>query len=243
MRISLQPGYILHSRPYRDTSLLLEVFTAEQGRLSVVAKGARRRVRGGSLGAVLQPFAPLLLSFAGRTELKTLTQAEAAGASPALHGERLFSGLYINELLVRLLHRHDPHPALFAAYVTALNALAESDQLDPVLRRFEWRLLDELGYSFPLVADGQSGAALRDDAWYGYLPEVGLVELTAAPDPHRPAYRGAELLSLSRGEFDGAARLAAKRLMREALATHLGGAPLKSRELFRARQRAAGDPA
>ncbi len=236
MRTALQPAYILHSRPYRDTSLLLEVFTAEQGRLSLVAKGARRRARGGSNASLLQPFTPLLLSFSGRSEMKTLTHVEAVGAAPGLRGERLFSGMYLNELLVRLLHRHDPHPALFAAYGAALDALAEAAQPDPVLRSFEWRLLEDLGYSFPLVADGESGEALRDDAWYGYTPEVGLVELVAGPDSQRPAYRGVDLLSLSRGEFGGGARQTAKRLMREALATHLGGAPLKSRELFRAHQ-------
>jgi DNA repair protein RecO (recombination protein O) len=236
MRTALQPAYILHSRPYRDTSLILEVFTMEQGRLSLVAKGARRRARGGSHAALLQPFLPLLLSFVGRSELKTLTHVEAAGRGPALVGERLFSGMYLNELLVRLLHRHDPHPALFAAYGGALQALSEAGEPDPVLRRFEWRLLEDLGYSFPLAADGQSGEALRGDAWYGYLPEAGLVELGGAHDSNRPAYRGEDLLALSRGEFDGPVRQVAKRLMREALATHLGDAPLKSRELFRAQQ-------
>lgn len=243
MRTTLQPAYILHSRPYRDSSQILEVFTAEQGRLSLVARGARRRTRGGSNAALLQPFLPLLLSYTGRAEMKTLTQVEPVGTAPALTGERLFSGMYLNELLVRLLHRHDPHPGLFAAYGGALRSLCEAEHLDPVLRRFEWQLLEDLGYSFPLAADGQTGEALREDAWYGYLPEVGLVELAAAPDPSRPAYRGAELLSLARGDFGGGARQAAKRLMREALATHLGAAPLKSRELFRSQQSRTGERA
>lgn len=243
MRTALQPAYILHSRAYRDTSLILEVFTAEQGRLSIVARGARRRARGGSHAALLQPFVPLLLSFVGRSEMKTLTQAEAAGSAPALAGERLFSGMYLNELMVRLLHRHDPHPGLFAAYGGALQALAESEHLDPVLRRFEWRLLEDLGYSFPLVADGHSGEALRSDAWYGFQPEVGLVELAAANHPGRPLYRGEDLLCLSRGEFAGPARQAAKRLMREALGTYLGDAPLRSRELFRMQQPGSGEQA
>jgi DNA repair protein RecO (recombination protein O) len=144
--------------------------------------------------------------------------------------------MYLNELLVRLLHRHDPHPELFAAYGGALQALVEAEKPGPVLRRFEWRLLEDLGYSFPLAADGDSGEMLRDDAWYHYLPEVGLVELAAAIEPGRSAYRGEDLLRLSRGEFDGPASQAAKRLMREALATHLGDVPLRSRELFRARK-------
>jgi DNA repair protein RecO (recombination protein O) len=116
MRVNLQPAYILHSRPYRDSSVILEVFTPEHGRISALARGARRKSRGGSAAALLQLFTPLLLSFSGRGELKTLTAREAAGTAVSLRGDRLYSGLYVNELLVRLLHRYDPHPQLFVAY-------------------------------------------------------------------------------------------------------------------------------
>jgi len=243
MRVMQQPAYILHNRLFRDSSLLLEVFTAEHGRLSLVAKGARRRARGGSDAALLQPFSPLLISFSGRTELKTLSQVEAAGPAAALRGERMFSGLYINELLVRLLHRHDPHPALFAAYAKALADLEQAASLDAVLRRFEFRLLDDLGYRVDLAADGQTGELLRADAWYHYDPDYGLVERHGVADAERPAYAGSDLLQISRGDFSGAARMAAKRLMRQALAVHLGDAPLRSRELFRSQRREPGDKA
>lgn len=241
MRVSLQPAYILHSRPYRDSSVILEVFTAEQGRISLVGRGARRRARGGSNAALLQPFIPLLLSFSGRSEMKTLTQVETAGTAPVLKGERLFSGLYVNELLTRLLHRHDPHPQLFAVYSDTLRELSTAGSVDDVLRRFEFRLLNELGYSFDLCADGRTGELVQDDAWYHYHPDYGLVQRDGVADVQRPAYSGTELRLLSRGEYAGEARLAAKRLVREALASHLGDVPLKSRDLFRHYRRQSGE--
>jgi len=243
MRIALQPAYVLHSRPYRDTSALLEVFTAEQGRISLVARGARRRTRGGSSGALLQPFIPLLLSFTGRTELKNLGATESAGPPRMLRGERLFSGLYLNELLVRLLHRHDPHPQLFAAYGAALDALAGSELVDDVLRQFEFTLLGELGYGFSLDIDGLSGEAVLPGHWYNYHPDWGLVAQGAGVDSTQPAFAGAELLAMASAGFGGQARGTAKRLLRQVLAAHLGEAPLRSRELFRTRssgERAAG---
>jgi DNA repair protein RecO (recombination protein O) len=248
MRVKLQPAWVLHSRPYRDSSALLEVLSAEYGRVGLVGRGARRRSRGGSESALLQPFAPVLLSFSGRGELRTLTGVEAAGAALALRGERLFSGMYINELLVRLVHRDDPHPRLFALYGQALEALSGRDPVDGILRRFELVLLDELGYRLDLDADGNSGEEIRDDQWYHFHPELGLVAGSVAADPARTAFSGSDLLAMARGEFDGPARPAARRLLRQALAVHLGEAPLKSRELFRRGRgeiggnRAAGKP-
>ena len=233
MRVDLQPAYVLHGRPYRDTSLLLEAFTAEHGRISLVARGARRRSRGGSSGALLQPFIPLLLSFSGRAELKTLTATEAAAPAVPLGGDRLFSALYLNELLSRLLHRNDPHPELFAAYGEALQALAAAGQLEAVLRRFEFRLLDELGYHLDCAVDGHSGEAVREECWYTYHADHGLVVRSGAGNPSQPAFSGADLLLIAAGQYEGEARHAARRLMRQVLAVHLGSAPLKSRELFR----------
>ena len=233
MRVNLQPAYILHSRPYRDSSLLLEALTAEQGRISLVARGARRRSRGGSAGALLQPFTPLLLSFSGRTELKNLAASEVAGRPLLLRAQRMFSGLYLNELLVRLLHRYDPHPRLFAAYAATLDALARDDAIDDILRRFEFTLLTELGYGFDLDLDGCSGEAVQPGAWYHYHPEYGLVARGPVTDAAHPAFKGADLLAIAGNDFSGAARATAKRLLRLVLAQHLGDAPLRSRELFR----------
>ncbi len=184
MRVNLQPAYVMHSRPYRDSSALLDVFTAEYGRISLVARGTRRQSRRGSGAALLQPFIPLLLSFSGRTDLKTLVATEPAQGLFTLRGERMFCGMYMNELLVRLLHRNDAHPALFAAYDQALKALPCSSVVDPVLRRFEFTLLDELGYSFDFGVDGASGQPVQATCWYRYDPEVGLVGCGAATDRH-----------------------------------------------------------
>jgi len=233
MRVNLQPAYVMHSRPYRDSSALLDVFTAEYGRVSMVSRGSRRPSRRGSGVALLQPFIPLLLSFSGRSELKTLVATEPAQGLFALRGERMFSGMYMNELLVRLLHRNDPHPALFAAYDQALKALAGNSAADAVLRRFEFTVLEELGYGFDPGADGTSGQPIDAKLWYRYAPGVGLVvchDTLACPTA---AFTGSDLLTIASGEFDGSVRLSAKRLLREALAVHLGDMPLRSRELFR----------
>jgi len=235
MRVNLQPAFILHSRPYRDSSLLLEVFTAEHGRISLVARGARRKSRGGSGGALLQPFIPLLVSYSGRAEMKNLVANEVAGQPLLLRAERMFSGLYVNELMMRLLHRHDPHPMLFAAYGQTLESLAQLESMDTVLRHFEFTLLDQLGYGFDLTVDGRSGELVNENSWYHYDPDCGLFARGGTTDPAQPAYAGADLLLMSQGEFGAAVRQTAKRLLRQALACQLGELPLRSRDLFRAR--------
>lgn len=234
MRVALQPGYVLHSRPYRDSSLLVELFTAEHGRLALVARGARGpRGRGRRAhGVALQPFAPLLVSFSGRGDLKTLGAAEAARPPLALAGKRLYSGLYLNELLMRLLHRHEAHPPLFAAYGEALSRLADSEAAEEALRRFELTLLDELGYRLNPGQDSVSGETVQADAWYRYEPDQGMVRIDLREPPPAGAYAGAELLAIAAGQLDGGVRGACKRLLREALAVHLGQQPLRSRELF-----------
>lgn len=233
MRIKLQPAYILHSRPYRDSSQILEVLTAQYGRLSLVAKGSRRKQRGGSVAALLQPFLPLLLSFSGRAEMKTMTAVEMAGEPGTLSGARLFSGLYLNELLVRLLHRHDSHPALFLAYGNALNRLKGDGPIDELLRCFEYTLLQELGFGFDLAVDGLSGEDVSADSWYRFDAEYGLVREENGAGIQRSVFPGGELLIMSGGEFGESVKGTAKRLLRQALAGHLGDKPLKSRDLFR----------
>ena len=232
MKVVLQPAYLLHRRPFRDSSQIIELLTAEHGRLSVVARGVRRKARGGSIGAVLQPFVPLLASFTGRAEMKTLTAVEVAGAPYGLRAEAVFSGLYLNELLVRLLHRHDPHPALFARYGDTLDALATAQAPDAALRRFELKLLDELGYSLDLATDAASGAPLSPDTWYRYETERGLVAISSGQQTDIPTFPGEDLIAMAREDFGGSAGRTAKRLLRQALAAHLGERPLLSRNLF-----------
>ncbi|MFV0275930.1 MAG: DNA repair protein RecO [Parahaliea sp.] len=233
MRVDLQPAYLLHARPYRDSSQLLEVFTAAHGRLSLVARGIHRRARGGSLRVNLQSFRPLLLSFAGRGELQTLFSAEAATPPLPLAGERLFSGLYLNELLLRLLHRHDPHRALFAAYGDALAELAQAPASEPVLRAFELNLLGELGYGVDLSREAARHEPVREGCWYRYSEGHGLLECLPGTEAPGARFSGEELLAIARGELGGSAAVAAKRLLRQVIAEHLGGRPLHTRELFR----------
>lgn len=233
----LRRGFVLHRRSYGDTSLLLEVFTGEQGRAALVAKGARRAGRGRCApAAVLQPFQPLWLSSSGRGEVRTLTRAEPAGAALALVGERLYCGFYVNELILRLLARGDPHEALFAFYQQALAALVDREP-ELTLRRFELRLLEELGYAPDLIRDARM-APIVPERVYGYHPSTGLLPLP----PQRgelggdvaAVVEGTALAALARGEPPAPEAMPALRgLMRAALAPHLGDKPLASRALFR----------
>lgn len=244
MRISLQPAYLLHRRPFRDSSQLLEVLTAEYGRIGLVARGIRRRSRGGSSGSLLQPFAPLLLSFTGSGELKTLTGIEAGGGIAPLRGDALLSGFYLNELAVRLLHRDDPQRDIFGAYALALAALADGSAIEEALRAFEFRLLEALGYRLELDVDAAGGGAIDDALQYAFHPGAGLFTQTdqGVAEGHSGLYAGADLRAVARGDYSGRAGRAAKRLARAALADLLGGRPLRSRELFRQqRQRARDD--
>lgn len=237
MRVSLQPAFLLHRRPFRDTSQILEFLTPEHGRISLVAKGVRRKARGGSLGAVLQPFTPLLVSFTGRSDMKTLTAVERVGTAMSLQGERLFSALYVNELLVKLLQRHDPHTLLFAHYAQALEALSSNSAVEVSLRTFEFSLLDVLGYQINPALDASSGEPVDPDCWYRLQDELGLVLSHEPPHPDRSLFSGADLLRIARGDYADSAGLAAKRLLREALSVQLGGQPLRSRELFTPQRR------
>lgn len=244
MRVTLEPAYVLHRRAWRDSSLIVDCFTAGHGRVALVARGARRPK--GRLHGVLQPFGPLLVSWSMRGELGTLTAAEGAGWL-SLGGRALISGFYANELLMRLLERHDAHPGLFRAYQALIAALAaggDSRHEERALRLFEKSLLDEIGYGLVLDHDAASGAPIEDDAEYDYYPDRGPVGAAAAgvrEDAGRyraPAgavrLRGRSLLALARGELDDPASLReVKHLMRVALAVRLGPRPLHSRALFR----------
>ena len=230
-RITLQPGFVLHSRPYRDTSALLEVFTREYGRLGLVARGARGAKS--KLRGVLQPFRPVLLSWLGRGDLGTLTDAEAQGVASALGGRALLSGYYLNELVQRLTHRHDPHPGLYDAYQQALAGLSDDGSMERVLRLFEKRLLQELGYGLVLDHDVENGAVLTASAVYHYQLERGPVRAEADAS-HGLLLHGSSLLSLAGEDLaDERSLRESKRLMRAVLSLYLGDKPLKSRDLFR----------
>lgn len=238
LRVGMQAAYVLHRRPYRETSLLLEVFSREHGRVPLVARGARRSRRGAR--AELEPFRALLLSFNMRGEMGTLLDAEfAAAAAEAPRGEALPSAFYVNELLMRLVHRFDPYPTLFDAYADLLTGIAEPAKREPVLRIFEKRLLEETGYGLVLDHDTGSGAPLQPHERYVYAAEEGPVLLSderQAAGPW-PVVRGSTLLSLAAETLgdDTDSLRESKRLMRFVIDHYLGGKPLKSRSLFRAR--------
>lgn len=230
-RIQLASCYLLHQRPYRDSSALLEIFSREFGRLGLVARGlrsAKSKWRG-----ELQLFRPLLLSWQSRGDLGTLTGAECASFTGPLSGTALYSAYYLNELLMRLLARHDPHPLLYAAYADALETLGRAGPVESVLRRFEKYLLDELGYGLVFDHDVETGAEVTPRQVYDYRLEAGPV---AVPENHPGGFlfSGASLIAMAADEFDDPVVLQdAKRLMRAALKLYLGDKPLKTRELFR----------
>ncbi|MCY1440766.1 DNA repair protein RecO [compost metagenome] len=219
-----QSAYVLHSRAYRESSALVD-FLTPQGRLRAVLRSAR-----GKAGTLARPFVPLEAEFRGRGELKNVGRMESAGVALWLSGDALFSGLYLNELLIRLLPAEDPSPGLFAQYAATLQALAAGAALEPLLRAFEWRLLDELGYGFALDTD-INGEPLDAEALYRLQVDAGLERVHLI----QPGlFKGCELLAMAAADWSAPGALpAAKRLMRQALAVHLGGRPLVSRELFR----------
>lgn len=228
--VNLEPAFVLHTRPYRDTSAIIEAFSRHWGRVGVVGRGVRgprSRLRG-----LLQPFTALLLSWSARGELGTLTGAEAQSAPLRLAGAQVAAGFYLNELIVRLLRRDDPHPALFDAYRAALAALAGGGDLASPLRLFEKRMLEEIGYGLTLDHDSR-GEPVDPAAWYQVETE-GLPVRMPASGRDDGVYPGSSLLALAaEGPLDAVAAADAKRLLRTALQPHLGSRPLKSRELYR----------
>ncbi|MEO1078082.1 MAG: DNA repair protein RecO [Pseudomonadota bacterium] len=235
MRIQLQPAYLLHRRPYRDSSDLLELLTLEFGRIGAVARGLGRRRSGGALASILQPFRPLFVSLSGKGELLSLTAAEPGGAVEGLRADALFSGFYLNELLLRTLQRHDPHPQIFAAYAEAVAGLAADpgrSALAHCLRRFEFALIEDLGYAvdFTHLADGSG--AIEPQRSYHLVPGEGLFEVPAAGQG-ASTYSGEDLCAIAAGELDEISPSVLRRLAQELLADHVGSEPLRSPEVYR----------
>lgn len=210
--------------------MLLEVFTEPYGRLGLVARGARSAKS--NLRGDLQPFRPLLLSWYQRGELGTLTGVEADGSVQPMRGISLYSAFYLNELLVRLLARQDPHSGLYTLYRSSLQQLAAGRETEPVLRIFEKHLLNEIGYGLLLDQEAEHGQAVQADQYYDYHLESGPVVVADSRGPGF-LFKGSSLLALASEQLSCPEVLRdAKRLMRSALALYLGGKPLKSRELF-----------
>jgi DNA repair protein RecO (recombination protein O) len=226
-QVLLEHGYVLHQRPYRDSSQLLECMTIRHGRMGLVARGSRgspTRQR-----ALLQPFVPLKLSWVRRGELGRLTQVEAAGPSHSLQGQRLLAGFYANELLLRLTARGDPNSEVLSCYSRCLAGLGEASSVARTLRVFELELLRELGFGLELDGEAATGEPLRADSTYVYELEQGFRRADVA-DSDADVYSGRELLSLRELTLDDEASLrTAQRLLGRVLRAHIGERPLKSR--------------
>ncbi len=226
------PAYVLHSVPYKETSLVVEFWTRDLGKVSAVAKGAKRPYS--SLKTVLLSFQPLLITLSGRAEVKTLTGAEWIGGHLPPQNEELFAAYYLNELLMRGMLREDPHPVLFDAYALAMASLASGYNSAPTLRMFEMSFLKELGYGIDLERDLE-GAVIVPEAWYGLVPRVGWKLLEG---DHEPAMRDrvsgaliAHLADVLAGDSPMTMELASilRPLTREQLADHLGHHSLMTR--------------
>jgi DNA repair protein RecO (recombination protein O) len=242
-RVEFARGYLLHQRPWRDSSLILELFSADHGRLSAfarAARGPRSRFSG------LQPFRPLLLSWSGRGEAPSLTGAENDGPPPAaLAPEALLSAWYLNELVLKLTVPHDPQPELYAQYAATLEQLRAGVALETALRRFELRLLELLGFGVELARECEGGRAVRADAYYHFTAGEGVRRLDAGvrEEPAGSnALSGRLLLQLAAGELpsDLAGQRAARSLLRAALDHCLEGRELRTRTVARAVARIRG---
>lgn len=239
MHVNAEPAYILHKRPYRETSQILEVFSRNHGRLALMSKGSRSpRSRTAGL---LQPFRPLLLSWYGRGEMPSLRSVDIADARPPqLSGKALMSAMYLNELLMIMLHRSDVHQTLFGDYHETLYALPQTAVVEVVLRNFEKSLLEQLGFGLNLVEDADSGEPVRSDRYYAYVFEHGPVQCQPAEHRRNPVLAGSSLLAFNNGELESPRSIAeVKKLMRYVINGHLGPRKLKSRELFRPPLRSA----
>ncbi len=233
-QIVLQPAYVLHQRAYRDSSAIVELFTPEHGRVGVVARGIKRPKS--PWRGLLQSFQPLLVSWRGGGELKTLTEVEAQGMALQLSSRPLASGFYLNELLMRLMARFDAHLALFGCYDASLRALAAVDSemsLEWILRYFERDLLAALGYALVLDREVETGRPLIPAQVYEYQVERGPVALTGTDADQGIVVHGSTLLAIRQANLSGIqARREAKQLMRAVLARYLGPKPLFSRQLL-----------
>lgn len=224
-RVSLEPAFILHQYPYRDSSLLLEIFSREHGRVGLVARAARSAKS--AWRGQLQVFELLSLSWFSRGDLGTLTGAELSGSAARKKASLPLSAWYLNELIMRLLTRHDPHPGLFDAYQHALEYLLLAEE--PALRQFEKKLLIELGYGLLLDHDADTGEPLVMETLYEYQLEKGPVKCHAKVASGLYLH-GASLLALHEDSpGDERACREVKNLMRTVLSYYLGSKPLKSR--------------
>ncbi len=229
-RVLLQPAFVLHARPFKDTSLLVDFLTRDYGRLSAIVRGARSqqsRYRGH-----LRSFVPILISWSGKSELVSLNQLEPNGSPILLEGNSLLAGMYLNELIVRLLHQHDAHPDIFDDYYKGISALHQNEEIEPTLRRFEKNLLVALGFGFSWAHAADTSNPIATSQWYAFEPDLGFCE-NLQKFNQRTVFSGAHLLAIAQNNYDNHDVLrTAKQIMRIAMQVRLGNKVIKSRELF-----------
>lgn len=227
MKVERSPAYLLHRRPFRETSSLLEVLTPEYGRVGLVYRGGRRSA-GRREG--VQPFSALRVSWSGRGELYTLTAIEMMKAYTVFAPTRILCGLYVNELIMGLVPRQSPGGVLYSSYERVMGSLGRVDDMEPELRRFEVALLGAVGYGLQLDCEGGTGAPLSPERWYRYDNEQGPVPCRAQGPQ---AISGRALLRLRSGAVDDPdSKAEIKRLLRRVLEHHLQGRKVRSREIF-----------
>jgi DNA repair protein RecO (recombination protein O) len=230
-RQDAQPAFVLHSYPFRETSLIIEAFTRDHGRIGLVARGARRPKS--SLRGVLLQFQPLLLSWSGRGELHTLMRAEWLGAYTPLRGQALICGFYLNELVLRLLPRGDAHDGLFSIYEGALAELSAGVAQEAALRRFEIGLLRELGYAVILDREAEKDVPVARESSYVYMIERGPIRTGGSPG-NGVELSGQTLIDMQSGDFTNAVtQQQSKLLMRTLINHYLGDQVLHTRQLLR----------
>lgn len=231
MKIELNTCFILHTRPYLESSLLLDIFSREYGRLNLIAKGVRRKKP--RFLPELRPYQRLLMAWFGKSELMNLTDVEADLEPYELSGKKIFSGFYLNELLTRLLHQHESHPELFDLYEEALSCLSSTEDSDAILRIFEKGLLRYLGYGLVLDHDIKDSQVIESDSRYYYVINAGPTKYPPDTD-HYIEISGNGLLSLEKEIFEKKQALQeAKYLLRFVLKRYLGDKPLASRALYK----------
>lgn len=228
---ALEPAYLLHARPYRNTSLIANFFTQNHGRIDGVIRGARApqsKIRG-----LLQPFTPIVISWYGHGELVTIKTVEANGYIAKSTGDSVVYGIYANELMTRLVRGRDAHLELYQAYEKLLTSLSEGDSTEAQLRIFEKQLLESLGYGLQLEYELDTGVNVDAEKWYHYVHDKGPVKVAVADINQEKAFIGQSLLAIAANDFSAKETLRdAKRLMRYALRQLLGEKPLNSREYF-----------
>ena len=223
--VYLQPAFILQQQKYRETSLIIDAFTQDFGRVSILAKGVRK-LKSKTAG-LLQPFVPLTISYVGKPELKILTDVETLPPIPQLTGLAVYCGFYVNELIGFFLHKYDPHPEVFIDYQKCLFELATVSNMEPALRIFEYELMAHIGYGLQLEYAACNGQPIEPTKKYFFNKEQGLIEA------EQGVFTGRALIAIKRKDFTDRQVLGeAKLLMRAVIDSHLQGKPLKSRTVI-----------